>query len=109
MTYKVRASTLKLNAFSALFNLSADFKIASVGLGAFAGAGYEHTGMSCKVKPDKKNELPGFSRKFSAQRRPRIQTGIRISPGFVDIWGEFNMGKINSLAVGITVLAFNGL
>jgi hypothetical protein len=109
MTYKVRKSTLKLNAFSALFNLSADFKIAGVGLGAFAGAGYEHTGMTCKVNPESGNKLPGFSRKFSAQRRPRIQTGVRASPGFVDIWGEFNLGKINSLAVGITVLAFNGL
>ncbi|MFC1584018.1 DUF6588 family protein [Fibrobacterota bacterium] len=100
-------ASMEMNNWVGMVNASVDLKFLFLGLGVFAGAGYESSSMSLEVAAS--DGLQGFSAEVPADRTLRQQIGARASLFMFDVWGEYNRGQINSYTLGITLLAFNGL
>lgn len=111
MDLQVGSVSMDVNSWNAMANASIDFKILKIiGLGVFGGIGYESNGMDVVVdKLAGLPGLPGFTMKVDPKRSPKTSLGARFSLFIFDVWGEYNIGQIQSYTFGITAVAFDGL
>lgn len=111
MDLKVGTVSMDVKSWNAMANVSLDLKILGIiGLGAFVGAGYESNGMDVVVDTHPGLPgLPGFAIKVDPKRSPKTGVGGRLSFLIFDVWGEYNIGQVQSYTFGITAIAFDGL